>query len=214
MESNLLPLSVGWRCFSSGWFLLKKEPVKLLIGVALWLALEFAIAFIPVAGPMIDGFIFPMLYAGFLNVADKIEQEKPIQIIDFFIGFIDHRLLIQLSCLGGFLVGFEILSVTFATSLGAMAVAILVPLAILMVSSLIFSVPLVVFEDIKFNQALISSASCCGKNFAVILVMYFILLAFMVISAITFGLGLIVIIPVTFCALYICYKQAFSRDSQ
>lgn len=209
MESRVIPLSIGWRCFSEAWLLLKKEPIKLIIGAVLWLAIEFGIAFIPIAGPMIDGFIFPMFYAGFLNVSRKVDIDEPIKVSDFFIGFVDYRLLLQLSCLGGFLVGFEILSVIFAESLGAISVAILLPLAVIMISALIFSVPLVLFEKIKFHQALKSSVACCGKNFAVIFVMYFILLAFMVVSAVTFGLGLIVIIPVTFCALYHCYSQAF-----
>lgn len=212
MESRLLPLKAGWRCFTDGWLLFKKEPVNFLIGVALWLGLEFAIAFIPIAGPMIDGLIFPVLYAGFLYVANKVEQNETVKIKDFFVGFMKLQLLVQLSLLGIFLVAFELLSVTVAASIGAIAVAVMVPLAVIMVSALIFSVPLVLFEEIKFNQALKSSVACCGKNFAVIFIMYFILLAFMIISAVTYGVALILIIPITFCALYLCYRQAFAEN--
>ncbi len=210
MESRSLPLNASWRSFTEGWLLFKKEPVKLLIGVAIWLVLEFVIAFIPIAGPMIDGFIFPMLYAGFLYVANKVEQDESVAITDFFYGFMNKQLFVQLSLLGATLVAFELISVAFAASLGTISVAVLVPMAVLMISALVFSVPMVLFEEVKFYEALKSSVSCCGQNFAVILVMYFILLAFMIISAITYGIGLILIIPLTFCALYLSYRKAFS----
>lgn len=213
MESNALPLSAGWRWFINGWELFKKSPVQFLIGTIIWLALELGIAFIPIAGPMIDGFIFPMLYAGFLNFASLVDSGKPAQIKDFFVPLLNPKLLIQFSFLGLIIVGFELLSVAFASSLGAIAVAIFLPMAVVMVSSLIFSVPLILFNDIKFHLALKSSIQSCGKNFAVMVVMYFILLGFMVISAISYGVGLLIIIPLTFCGLYLGYRQAFKNQA-
>lgn len=211
MTPNLLPLRAGWRWFFDGWQLFKKKTINFLIGTAIWLALEFVIAFIPIAGPMIDGFIFPMFYAGFLYFVNEVYNDKPAQIKDFFIPLFKPTTFLQLAILGLIIVGFELLSTFAATSMGAIAVAILMPLAVIMVSSLIFSVPLMMFEGVQLPLALKSSVAACGKNFAVMLIMYFILLGFMVISVVSFGAGLLIIIPITFCALYLGYRQTFLK---
>ncbi len=211
MEAKALPLSAGWRWFINGWKLFTKSPVMYLIGTVIWLVLELGIAFIPIAGPMIDGFIFPLLYAGFLSFSNKLEKGESAQIMDFFAPLLTPALLTKFSLLGLIIVGFELLTVTFAASLGAFSGIILLPLAVVMVSSLIFSVPLILFDDVKFHIALKSSIQACGKNFAVMVVMYFILLSFMVISAVSYGAGLLIIIPLTFCGLYLGYCQAFKK---
>lgn len=212
MESNLLPLNAGWRWFLEGWKLLKKNPVQFLIGTALWLGLELVFIFIPVVGPMLDGFVFPIMYAGFLNFVSQVDKGNAQHIKDFFVPLFKPALLMQLSALGLIIVGFEILSVTFASSMGSIAVAVLLPLTVVMVSALIYSVPLMLFHQMKFHLALKSSVEACGKNFAVMIVMYFILLGFMIISALSFGVGLVIIIPLTFCALYLSYRQTFQQQ--
>lgn len=211
MESHLLPLKAGWRWFFEGWKLIKKSPVLFLIGTGIWLGLELVLGFIPVAGPMLDGFVFPIMYAGFLSFVSHVDKGAAQSIKDFFVPFFKPALLMQLAVLGLIIAGFEILTLTFARTMGSIAVAVLVPLTVIMVSALIFSVPLMLFHQEKFHLALRSSVEACAKNFAVMIVMYFILMGFMVISAITFGIGLVIIIPLTFCGLYLGYRQTFQK---
>ena len=206
MEAKSLPLKAGWQWFFEGWNLLKNNYIKFLIGTAFWLATELGVAFIPVAGPYIDGFLFPLFYAGFLSFTHEINNDKSASIKHFITPALNPSLLVQFSLLGLVIVVFEVVSVTIATSMSA---AIILPLAVVMVSALIFSVPLILFNEIKFQDALISSVQCCGKNFAVIVIMYFILMALMIISAVTYGIALIAIIPLTFCALYTGYCQSY-----
>ncbi len=209
MNAKLLPLKAGWQCFFDGWALFKAHYIKFIIGTAIWLAIELVIAFIPVAGPMIDGFLFPLFYAGFLNFAFEASHEKDPKIMSFFKPITELKLLLQFSLLGMVIVGFELLAISISS---VMSFSVLLPLALVMVSALIFSVPLILFDQILFHQALKLSVETCGKNFVVLIVIYFVLMGLMILSALTFGVVLIAVIPVVFCALYIIYTLAFQID--
>ncbi len=208
MESKMLPLKTAWQCFFEGWDLFKNNYIKLLIATALIAGIELGIAFIPIIGPMLDGFLFPLFYAGFLSLAHAITQDQSAHFKHFFRPMLDYTMLLKFVFLGLVIVGFEVFSVTISSFMSS---ALLLPVAVVMISAFIFSVPLTLFNNEKFHLALIASVRCCGSNFAVILIIYFILMGFMIISAATFGVGLIVIIPLVLSSLYRLFLKAFPQ---
>lgn len=203
-------MRAGWLWFIEGWKLFKKSPLPLILGAVIWGALEFAIAFIPVAGVVIDGLIFPMLYAGFLFVAREIDEGRKPSLKFFFVAFMDKSKFLLLLMLGIVMVLFEAISVAVGMFFGPIAIVILVPFALILVSMLVFSVPLVTFDKASFIEALKSSYHSCGENISAIIMAYFALFGLIVISVLTFGVALVVTIPIIFCSFYKGYKEIYS----
>ena len=141
MTNKDLSMLAGWLWFIEGWKLFKKSPLPLILGAVIWGALEFAIAFIPIAGVVIDGLIFPMLYAGFLFVAREIDEGRKPSLKFFFVAFMDKSKFLLLLMLGIVMVLFEAISVAVGMFFGPIAIVILVPFALILVSMLVFSVP-------------------------------------------------------------------------
>ncbi len=199
----------GWLWFVEGWKLFKKSPLPLILGALIWGVLELGIAFIPVVGVVIDGLIFPMLYAGFLYIAREIDEGRKPSFKFFFVAFMDKSKFALLFMLGIVIVLFEAISVVAALFFGPIAIVILVPFVLILVSMLLFSVPLVTFNKSSFIEALKSSYHSCGENISAIIMAYFALFGLMVLSVLTFGVALLVTIPIIFCSFYKGYKEIY-----
>lgn len=204
-----LSMRSGWLWFFEGWKLFKKSPLLLIFGALIWGVMELIIAFIPVIGVVIDGLIFPMLYAGFLFNAREIDEGRKPLLKFFFVAFTDKAKFALLFMLGIVIVLFEAISVAVGLFFGPIAVVILVPFALILVSMLLFSVPLVTFNQANFIEALKSSYYSCGENISAIIMAYFVLFGLMVLSVITFGVALLAIIPIIFCSFYKGYKEIY-----
>ena len=209
MKKKDLPMRSGWLWFIEGWKLFKKSPLLLILGALIWGGMELIFAFIPVVGVVIDGLIFPMFYAGFLFNAREIEEGRTPALKHFFMAFTDKTKFALLFRLGIVIVLFEVVTVAVGMSFGPIAVVILVPFVLIFISALLFSVPLVTFNRAKFFEALKSSYHSCGDNISAILMAYIVLFGLMVLSVITFGIALLVIIPIIFCSFYKGYKEVY-----
>ena len=214
MDKKNFTMKSSLSCFLAGWKIFKSEPLPMILAAIAWMAIELVIAFIPVAGEMIDGLLFPTLYAGFIFAARKIETgQKPV-ITDFFIGLTDENKRIPLLLLGIIIVLFEILTVVFAMTLGGLAVVILFPLGVLAFAALIYSVPLVFFAGITPVKALTESCQTCGQYLTAVFALYLLLFALLTVSVLTFGIALPVIIPLIFCMMYKSYQSIYGIENR
>lgn len=212
MNPNAVALKQGWLWFVEGWRLFRMNPVIWIVGAAIWLGIEIALAFIPVIGPAIDALILPMLFAGFLHGARDLDNGEPLTVPTFFRGASDHSKLLPLLTLGVLSAGYEIVSAGFALLVGPIqAVVIIGPLGVMVVVALIYAVPLVIFEGLDAVSAVKRSFEACGENVAPLLIVFVILLGFAMITVMTLGAALLVIMPVTFCAAYRSYKSVYGQ---
>lgn len=175
MDNNNAGFSMkqGYLWFVDGWHIFKQQPVLFILGSAVWIGLEVALAFIPVAGEVIEGLLFPVMYAGFLSVIHEIDSRQKSCFRHFFQGFTDISKLKNLLLLGSMMVFLELLEVTLTMILGPLGALVLAaPLGILILSSLLYSVPLVFFADSKPIEAIKSSYNSCGQNISALISFY------------------------------------------
>lgn len=205
----------AWRWIADGWRLFNRDPQTWMMATFIWLWLEIGLALLlPYLGLMIGTLVLPMLYAGFLHGARELDQGGEFSIGHVFRGFTRASRILPLLFLGLLPLSFEITLVIFGAFLGTvlpglMAVA---PLGIMAFVALLYSCPLVMFVGIRPIPAIHSSYEACAKNLAPLLVIVVFLMLLAVASVITLGLGLLVAMPLSCCALHLSYMSIYGQS--
>lgn len=137
------------------------------------------------------------LTAGFFIVADKVARKEETEFGDFFKGF-DH--MVQL-VIGNFV--YTIL-VIFGMIL------LFFPGVYLAVAYMIW-MPFVLFEDLKFWDALETSRKILTKNWWNFLLLVFVFIGIALLGALALGVGIFAAIPVIYCSVYAVYESIVGK---
>lgn len=235
MQTKKLDAGQGLSWYGCGWNLFRPyAAVWILYGVIL-LVIMAVCFFIPLIGPLLFMLLFPMLAAGFYIGADNVQRSSAVELGMLFQGFNRADIRTPLLILGGLLLGLVIVASIIMMVFGvstmwamgsaghgagmgpqsfvspAIGIGFLLGLVIqiLIAMCLFFAVPLVVFDQLQPVEAVKTSFQAATTNilpFLVFVVSYMIL-AF--IAALPFLLGLIVLFPIAFCAVYCAYRGVF-----
>jgi len=238
MQTNKLDVGQGLAWYGCGWNLFKQyAAVWILFGV-IFLVLAAVCMFIPLIGPLLFLLVFPLLAAGFYIGADNVQRSSALELGMLFQAFGRDDIRTPLLILGGLLIGLVIAAwvimmlfgmgmmgtmggfgqgpgmgaggpQSFVTpAMGAgFVVALLVQILVAM--CMFFAVPLVTFDGVQPVEAVKTSFQASLTNILPFLafVISYMILAF--IAAIPFFLGLIVLFPIAFCAIYCAYRGVF-----
>jgi uncharacterized membrane protein len=93
---------------------------------------------------------------------------------------------------------------------GIFAIFIILSMSCLLTMAMIYAIPLVMFNDIRPIDAMKFSIKVCLRNFLPLFVCALVYLGLIVLCMITFGLGLLVLFPLTVCTIYSSYKDIFA----
>jgi len=235
MQANKLDAGQGLNWYGCGWNLFRKSPAVWILFGVLFLVIMAVCFFIPLVGPLIFVLLFPLLAAGFHIGADNAHRGSSVELGMMFQGFTKEDIRTPLLILGGLFVGLAIAASIIMMLFGAgmmgmsggggqgpgmgpqnmmtpaMGIGFIVGLIIqiLIAMCLFFAVPLVTFDQVQPVEAVKTSFQASLTNivpFLIFLVSYMIL-AF--IASIPFFLGLIVLFPIAFCAVYCAYRGVF-----
>lgn len=138
-------------------------------------------------------FLAPPLYTGFYLVANKISQDESVVYPDFFKGFSFYILVFSIWLIGQIL-----------TALGL--VILIVP-GIYLAVCYSFSVLMGIFGGFDFWNALEESRKLISVRWWKFFVFNLILVSINLLAFLTFGLTLLVSIPITFYATYILFED-------
>ena len=181
-------LKTGWELFKSypGWY----------IGFFLiYVVLQAVSRFIPFVGPVASFAVGPALMMGIFIVSAKLLQGHTPQFNDFFLGFRFFIPLLLTALVGGVLIGIGM-------------VLLIIPGVYLLVGYL-FASFLVVDRRLDFWAALELSRRTVQpiwfSMFAFVLLLMLINLA----GVVALGIGLLVTVPVTACAITAAYADIF-----
>ncbi len=227
----------GWRLFALSpgrWMVLTALSV-VMAGVAL--------IFIPGYGSVAVAFIAPTFYAGLLYVAGELDNGGGLQFEHLFRGLSEGDKTVPFVLLGALTVGIyyllllvtliafksvggemvslrslfvagaevkiqgDLLSVLLFLSLFYLAVILTLAMALL------YACPSVMFTDVKPMAAVKSSFAACLKNMLPLLGFGTVWLVLGIIAALPGGLGFLVLLPVTICALYRSYRDIYGYGS-
>ena len=193
----------GYEWFIYGWYQFKNSPALFVIGAVIWISVEIGFALIPFIGEIIDGLLIPFLYAGFLHIADDLEEKGKVSFMAFFKGFSGFSKILKLFIMGIPMVMFEVIEFLVFIMLGPLfALLMAAPLLVIVLCGLIYAVPLVIFKNYSALEAIKSSYRICGNNILPLITIFLMMLIFFIVGIMSFGLAFVVFVPVTFCALY------------
>ncbi|MGH8510936.1 MAG: hypothetical protein ACREU8_06010, partial [Gammaproteobacteria bacterium] len=178
--------------------------------------------------------INPALYAGFLYQAAEMEQGRALAVNRFFIGLTDKTKRLPLLMLGVItLAAYVFLNVvtmvdpslysTIESLLRADAstgiVAIVINLLVRCVLSflilalatmaLLYSCPAILFAGSDAFDAIMNSIETCARHWRAFTAFMGIYIGLAIAAMIPMGFGLLVLMPVSFCAAYASYQALY-----
>ena len=228
----------GVEWWSQAWALFVKNPgIWVALGLV-QLIIFIVLSFIPVLGAVANALLATVFAGGWMLAVRKAESGGTVQIGDLFACF--QRKPTPLLVVGALLfvgmlvvmliagaLGFGAVmgvarggghqgvgGVMAAMSAGLLSLLIALALGALVAMAVWFAPALVVFRDVQPVDAVRASFGACLKNLVPFLVYGVIYLVAAIVASIPFGLGWIVLLPLTVITVYLSYKDLFeSQDA-
>jgi uncharacterized membrane protein len=195
------------------------------------IAIFIVLAVVPFIGGLAAALLWPVLTAGMLYAAREADAGRPIEVGHLFRAFQDNRALNGLLALGGIVIAGTILSMIImffslgglfvagmrgaSAAVGAWGIGTLVGLLVVVTiqfavaAAVVYAIPLVMFKNASVGEAMSASINACVAAFLPLLIFGVIYLVLAVIASIPFGLGWIVLTPVSAAMLYASYRDIF-----
>jgi len=219
--------------WTDAWAMFMRNPVGwVLLGLVL-LVVFIVLSFIPLVGGLVASLIAPVFAGSWMLAARKAEAGGSVEVGDLFASFKDKPG--PLVVLGALLLAGTVVIVVVAgvlglgaamgvaagsgrhgaagmmAAMGAGLLALLVALALgtLVAMALWFAPALVVLRGVAPVEAAKASFSASLKNILPFLVHGVIYLVAAIVASIPFGLGWIVLAPVSLLTVYLSYKDVF-----
>lgn len=236
MQTQGMEMGKGLAWYGDGWTIFARNPGMWIVLMILLLVIAAVLNLVPLLGPLLLALLLPGLFGGALYAAREAAEQREMDVSHLFIGFKDGTMRNALLVLGAVLLGANILFLflallligsgmgmagllhqgeheMLAAGLGmGMLLALLLLLLLGMMLSMVFlyAVPLVMFAAAEPVAAMKSSFSACLNNILPLLLFGVIYIVLAMIAMIPLGLGLLVLLPVTFGALYASYRDIYA----
>lgn len=226
----------GWEWLVEGWKLFFKAPGMWILMLLIYFAISLALSFIPFVGSLANTLITPALMGGMVYGAAALARGDALLVSHLFQAFQEQRRLGPMLTLGALLlVGYIIIGLVIANftagtmvterespamteemvikalqGVGGGALVMVLLLGVLLTMAMFYAVPLVMLGGIAPWSAVQNSVAGCFANLLPFLVFGFVYLLLVFLAAIPFGLGFLVLGPVTFGAIYASYVDVFA----
>lgn len=231
----------GWGWIVEGWRLFAQAPGIWIVILLIYLGISVVLSFVPFVGMLAHALLSPVLIGGMLYGAAALARGENLEIAHLFRGFQDQErmgplvllglisvasyVLIALVILvfvgGGLIVGVALDSTGavvppeamggLLAGAGLVALLIILVIGFLIVMALFYGIPLVMLAGQNAWPAAQDSVAACWINMLPLLVFGLIYLVLAVVAIIPFGLGFLVLGPVTVCAIYASYRDVFGE---
>jgi uncharacterized membrane protein len=232
MDARTVAAGNGWRWIAGGFGLFRRAPL-LWVALTVVLVIIWMVSFlIPVLGPLLFNLFSPVLFAGLMLGCRAVDRGEDLELAHLFAGFrINPTSLVTIG--GVYLIGtIIVVGIVFlgaggaampavdraegdpemmAAALRAMLLPLLVGFAIYVpILMLIWFAPLlVVLENLKPVDAMKRSFGACLANWLPFTVYGVVIGVLWFIASIPLFLGLIVLLPVLICSVYVSYRDIF-----
>ncbi len=225
----------GVQWISEGWSLFMRRPGLWLVTALLQTLLILLVLLVPLLGQVGAHLLMPILSAGLMVVAHRVEYDEPVAVADAFTGFKEHApavvnvgvwymlgwmLIVALglllgggAALSGMAVGMETHYEWLGMIISVLGIILAVTISLLLVLPLVMSVwlapPLAVFHDIPAMTAMKQSFLASWRSLPAFVVAFFLVALMLFLTALTMGLALLVVVPVMAGATYTAYRDLF-----
>jgi len=218
---------VDW--LAAGWRMFLKSPAIWVVGTIIFFIITLILELVPFLGSFLFSLIAPVLVAGYLYVAKELDEGRAPGVIDFFQGFQDNKALTPLLTIGAISVITALaITILFAiliggsidrvltgdvppVDLGLLGLGLVLTVIFLGIlgMAMFFAIPLVMFSKAPAIPALQSSLWATLHNVLPLTVFSLLATVLMILAAIPFGLGFLILIPMMFGAQYHAYKSIY-----
>ncbi len=225
-----LPPSRGLGWLVEAFALFRRKPFAWIGLCTGWLLITLMLLQIPLIGPAIANFIQPVFFASFAIAAFRQVAGEPVLMGDLFSGF--RRNVRSLVLLGAILLIAELAILILMWFLGMPALSaedgqvkiseyfeslkgkewilfVGFILSALVKGAFWFAPPLIAFHDMQTAQAMRWSVFAAISNLGAMVTYGALLVFFMFVAVIPWGLGLLVVIPVMVISTFIGYREVF-----
>jgi uncharacterized membrane protein len=238
---HAVPAGHGWQWIRSGFDLFKRMPWTWVGAVALMTLINLVLSMVPMLGGLIGSLLGPVFLGGLMLGAHAQAIGGRLQIGDLFAGFsaspsrllavgglylagIMTIVIVVLMLFSIFGVGISGLDPAvleqqdpelLAATLGPMLLLALLFLMLLLVPLIMaywFAPVLVVLEDMQALEAMKLSFTACWRNVMPFLIFGLAAFGLLIVGAIPFGLGLLVVSPILVASIYTAYRDIFYRQ--
>jgi uncharacterized membrane protein len=226
---------INW--WTEAWALFMKNPGMWIVLALILLVVLLVLSFIPLLGTLAASLVTPALAGSWMLAARKVEAGGTLEPGDLFTGFKQQQT--PLLVLGGLLAvatlvtGVVVGALGFSAAMGMVVggsqgsaggmmaamgagmLAVLVGLAlgVLVAMAFWFAPALVVFRDVAPVEALKASFAANLKNVVAFLLYSVVYLIAAIVASIPFGLGWVVLIPVSLLTVYVSYQDVFGDQA-
>lgn len=223
---------VAW--WTEAWALFTKAAgMWIVLGIVLFLVL-MVLSVIPVLGMLAATLLVPVFMAGWVLAARKVQGGGTLELGDLFTAFRGDKLvplivvgalLMAATLVLGLVMGMLGIGAVFgmvaggaaqsaggmlaAFSAGMLALLVGLVVGVLLAMALWFAPSLVVFRGVAPVDAMRISFAASLKNMVPMLVYGLIYIAASIVASIPFGLGWIVLVPVTLLSVHTAYEDVF-----
>ena len=214
--------------------LFRRKPFAWIGLCTAWLLITVALVQVGPIGAAIGNFLQPVFFASFAIAAFRQVAGEQVLMSDLFAGF--RRNLRSLVMLGAILVLLELAVLIlmwvllgmpeisqdetpekiseYIQSLKGKEWILLIGfgLSALVKGAFWFAPPLIAFHDMQTSQAMRWSVYAAISNIGAMLVYGTLLVGFMILAIIPWGLGLLVVIPVMVISTFVGYREVFEGE--
>jgi uncharacterized membrane protein len=235
MQAQSVDFGKGLSWYGDGWEIFKGNPGMWIVFMILLFVIMAVLALVPVLGPLLLSLIMPGLLGGILYAAREAAAQREMDINHLFVGFKDVETRNALLVLGAVMVGASVIFMLIAliligssmsmagmmneghqdmlaAGLGVgmlLAMLLMSTIGLLLSMAFFYAVPLIMFAAAKPVAAMKSSFAACLANILPLLLFSVVYIVLAAVAVIPFGLGMLVLLPVTFGAVYASYRDVF-----
>ncbi len=185
--------------FKTGWELFKQYPGGFIGFFLVNVAIALVLCTIPFLGPLLYFAISPALIMGNFIVSAKLLQRQPPGFRDFFTGFHFFLPLLLLSLVTSILI--------------AIGLALLIIPGVYLAVAYLFAACLVIDRRLDFWPAMELSRRRVNPLWFGIFTFMLLLVVVNLLGGLLLGLGLLVTVPLSYCALTAAYADLFGFQS-
>jgi hypothetical protein len=224
----------GIEWWSEAWKLFVKAAGMWIVLAIILILIMVILNFIPLLGQVAVAVLIPVFIGSWMIAARKVENDGALELSDLFTAIHGDK-LVPLLILGALLLAFgvaiflvagllgagaivgvasggadrSVAAALAALSAGLLALSVMLLIGVVASMALWFAPALVVFRGTQPMAALRISFSASLKNIVPFLLWGLIYIVASIVASIPFGLGWIVLLPVTMLTAYVSYRDVF-----
>ncbi len=236
MQVQSVDFGKGLTWYGDGWEIFKTNPGMWIVFIILLFVIAAVLALVPVLGPLLLSLIMPGLLGGILYSAREAAERREMDVNHLFVGFKEPKTRNALLVLGAVMVGASVIFMLIAliligSSMGMagmmnegrhdmmaaglgvgmlLAMLLMSAIGLLLSMAFFYAVPLIMFTAAEPVAAMKSSFAACLANILPLLLFSVAYIVLAAVAVIPFGLGMLVLLPVTFGAVYASYRDVYA----